>query len=447
MKKIVIIGGGVASKGFLSAALDFYEDLDITVVRKYERSPVPCGIPYVMGTLYSSEKNISPDSNYEEKGVKFIIDEVMSIDGENRKVNLKDNASLDYDKLVIATGTVPFTPPIPGIDLGNVVSVIKDVDYVCELKGKVEDAKNIVVIGGGFIGVELADEIAKLEGKNVSIVELARNCLSQAFDVEYCETIESNLEEGGVTLYTSTGVKEFSGEGNVEKVILSNGEILDADLVFLNIGARPLVSIAEEAGIKLSERGSIAVDSFMRTSMKDVFAIGDCAAKRDFFNGNEGGPLLASVGAREGRVAAANLFEANYPMSPEGSVSVFATAVGDSFFSAAGITEEAAKRYGFDYEAINVEASDKHPGTLPGSKPLKGKFIFAKKSGILLGVQLSGNIQVAEITNIMGSAIQNRSTARDLYDKVYGTHPLSTASPNHYIVHVAAQKMMRNFFR
>ncbi|MDX9918056.1 MAG: FAD-dependent oxidoreductase [Gudongella sp.] len=447
MEKIVLIGGGVATKGFLTAALDFYEGLDITVIRQYKRSPVPCGIPYSIGTLESSEDNISPDKNFEGQGVKFIFDVVTSVDKENKIVNMKGGENLPYDKLIFATGTVPFTPPIPGIDLENVVSVRKDVDYVCELKKKVDAAKNIVVIGGGFIGVELADEFTKLEGKNVSIVELARNCLSQAFDVEYCEAIESDLRESGITLYTSTGVSEFLGDGKVESVLLSTGEKIEADLVFLNIGARPLVSLADEMGLKLTERKSIAVDKFLRTSEKDVMAIGDCAQKRDFFNGNEGGPLLASVAAREGRMAAANLFEANYPLSPEGSVSVFATAVRDNYYSAAGITAEAAARYGYEYEVINVEASDKHPATLPGSRTVKGKFVFAKKSGELLGVQFSGNVQVAEMANMIGYAIQHKSTARDLFDNVYGTHPLSTSSPVHYIIHVAAQKMMANFFK
>jgi NADPH-dependent 2,4-dienoyl-CoA reductase/sulfur reductase-like enzyme len=332
MKKIIVIGGGVATKSFLAGVLDFYKDLEITVIRKFNKSPVPCGIPYAIGTLGSAEENISPDKNFIDKGVRFLINEAVEINTKQKEVTLKDGMKLPYDKLVLATGTEPVVPPIPGIKLNNIQSIYKDVDYVSVLKEKVKKAKDIIIVGGGFIGVELADEISNLEDKNISIIEIASNCLSQAFDADYCEKIEGNLKTKGINIYTNISIKEFKGNKAIEEVVLSNESTLKADLVLLNVGARPMADLAVNADLKISERGSIVVDRFMETSNPDILAIGDCASKVDFFSGKEGGPLLASVAAREGRIAAANLFEKHIPAEPTGSLSIFTTIVGGNYY-------------------------------------------------------------------------------------------------------------------
>jgi len=443
LKKIVVIGGGVATKGFLSTALDFYEDIEITVVRRYERAPVPCGIPYVIGTLNSADENISSDKNFIEKSVKFIIDEVVDIDLKDKKLSLKKEKDLAFDKLVIATGAKPVCLSIKGANLENIMPIYKDVDYVKTIREKVENAKDIVIIGGGFIGVELADEISKLEGKNVSVIELARNCLFQVFDEEFCENIESLLIKNGIKVYNKMGVQEFRGENAVKEVVLSNGKIIKADLVFLNIGANPDIELAERAKLDITSMGNIAVDRFMRTSHPDVLAIGDCASKLDFFSGKESKIMLASVAAREGRIAADNLFNCNLQLEPFGVVSIFSTCIDGVYFGSAGLSEEGAKRCGYRCSVVNVETFDRHPKTLPDTNQLKAIFIFAQENGLLLGAQLMGGIQVAEIANIIGFAIQERNTAIQLFGKVYGTHPLATSSPNHYIIHVAARKMVK----
>lgn len=439
----MVIGGGVATKGFLSAALDFHEDIEITVIRKYERAPVPCGIPYVIGTLDSADKNVSPDTNFVEQGIKFIIDEVIDLDLDNKNISLKKGEKLAFDKLIIATGADPILPPIKGAELKNIMPIRKDVDYVAVLKKKTDDAKDIVIVGGGFIGVELADEIAKLKGKNVSIIELTRNCLSQAFNDGYCENIEGILMKNGVKVYNNTAVEEFRGEGGVEEVVLSSGDIIKADLVFLNVGARPVIELAEKAGLDITSMGSINVDKFMRTSHRDVLAIGDCASKVDLFSGKESRIMLASVAAKEGRIASGNLFESHLQLVSSGIISIFSTCIDGVYFGSAGLSEEEAKRSGYRCNVVGVEAFDRHPKTLPGAKKLTANFIFDQDSGLLLGAQVMGGVQVAEITNIIGFAIQERNTAVQLFGKVYGTHPLATSSPNHYIIHAAAKKMVK----
>jgi NADH oxidase (H2O2-forming) len=238
-------------------------------------------------------------------------------------------------------------------------------------------------------------------------------------------------------------VQEFRGENAVEEVVLSNGSIIKADLVFLNIGAKPDTVLAKRAKLDITPRGNISIDSFMYTSHPDVLAIGDCASKVDFFTGKESGIMLASVAAREGRIAACNLFNRNFQVKPFGVVSIFSTCIDGVYFGSAGLSEEAAKKSGYRCSAINVEAPDKHPKALPDTKQLKAVFIFDQETGLLLGAQLIGGVQVAEIANIIGFAIQERNTAHQILGKVYGTHPLATSSPNHYIIHVAAREMVK----
>ena len=443
MKHVVVVGGGVAAKGFLSSAMSFYEDTKFTFIRNVEKGPVPCGIPYAFGTLKSPYDNVSPDTGLTKAGAELIIDEITSINTEDKTVTLHGEENISYDRLVLAMGAEPFVPPFPGKDLENIEIVKKDVDFVNELKTKVENAKNIVVVGGGFIGVELADEIKKMGNKNITIVELSRNCLSAAFDAEYCEEAESLLIENGVTVLTGKGVTEFKGDTKVNSVVLNTGETLEADLVFLSIGVKPVVNLAMDAGLNASPRGGITVDNFMYTSDPNVLAIGDCASKVDLITGKPSGIKLASVAAREGRIAAANLFARNLPVNPVGVTSLFSTCIDGVYLAATGMTQEQLDRENFNYEVVEISTIDRHPVALPDAKEIKGKFIFAKHTGVLLGVQLRGNVQVAEMINFLGYALQNKATAFDLYTINYSSHPLGTSAPTKYITHLAAREMVR----
>ncbi len=446
MKQIIIIGGGVASKGFLSAALDFHKDIKLTVIRNFEKAPVPCGIPYAFGSLDSVNKNLSPDKNFIEAGVDFIIDTANDINLKTKELILEKNNKIKFDHLVLAAGAHSITPPIPGVNLNNVVTITKNLKHVKKLKEKINNSTNIVIVGGGFIGVEIADEISKLKGKHVSIVELENNCLSQAFDSNFCEEAENIIQDHGVKVYNKIGVKKLRGEKTVEEVILTDGKVLKADLVFLAVGAKPSTALADKAGLDISSKGGITVDKFMYTSNPYIQAIGDCANKIDFFTGNDSNIMLASVAAREGRIAAANLFKHSLPLEPAGTINLFSTALGKIYFGAAGLTEKNAEKLEYNYKTITVKAPDKHPSALPETNEIKGKFIFNNTTGVLLGAQLQGSSQVAELINLLGMIIQQKIPANRIFNNLYGTHPLGTSAPNKYIIHAAARKMIKSYF-
>ena len=443
MKNVVVIGGGVGAKGFLGAATSMYDDVKFTFIRKTELGPVPCGIPYAFGTLNSPYDNVSPDTGILENGAELIIDEVNNIDSKEKNVSLKSGKTLNYDKLVLAVGSEPIVPPFPGLNLNNILTIQKDLTVVEKQKKLVEEATDIVIVGGGFIGVELADEIKNFEGKNITIIELARNVLSAAFDVEYCENVEELLKEKGINVITKLGVSEFKGNSKVEEVVLSDGSTIKADLVFLSIGAKPLIDLAEKAGVEANPRAGVIVDAYGYTSNPDILAIGDCASKVDFFTGKGSGIKLASVAAREGRIAALNLFEKVMPQNPLGVTSLFSTCVHNHYFAATGLTKEQMEKNNIAYNAVDITTIDKHPGKLPNADKITGTFIFSKSTNVLMGVQLKGNVQIAEMINFFGYAVQTKATVYELYSLNYASHPMGTASPNKTIAHMAATKLLK----
>ncbi|MBN2898826.1 MAG: FAD-dependent oxidoreductase [Clostridia bacterium] len=440
MKKVVVIGGGVAAKGFLGSALNLHKNTEYTLIRSNARGPVPCGIPYAFGTLDDPNKNQSGDDALINKGVKMIIDDVIAIDSENKIVHTKSNQQFQYDKLVLATGSLPVFPPFPGKELEGIYTIEKDLDKVVAMRNIVEKASSIAIVGGGFIGVELADEINKLGNKAITLIELAPHCLNVAFEPKYSIEIEDSLKKHGIKVLTGVGVKEFKGSGKVDQVLLGDGHILDVDLVFMAIGAYPNVSLATSAELELDEKKSIKVNKYQQTSNEHIYAIGDCASKIDIFNGQASNVRLASVAAKEGRTAALNLFDAHAKTADSGIMNLFSTAIDGKHFAATGMTKQQCEAAGYDLIEISVSAGNKHPETLPNTVVADGIFFFDKKDLTLIGAQISGDKEVAEMINTLGVVIQNKGTAYDLYNYNYGTHPMGTASPNKYIMHQAAMK-------
>lgn len=444
MKKIVVVGGGVAAKGFLGAASSFLKDAQFTMIRSNPRGPVPCGIPYAFGTLDDPNMNQSPDKPLLDAGVEMIIDDVTGIDRKSKEVSLRSGGPIKYDKLVLATGSHPIVPPFEGRDLDGIYTLKKDLDDVVRLKSEIDKAESITIVGGGFIGVELADEISKM-GKNMTLVELAPNCLNVAFEPEISQKIEGLLSQKGINVLTKTAVQGFRGEGRVEKVVLSDGREIDSDMVFLAIGAQPNIEIAKLAGLATDGRSGVFVDEFQMTSDEDILAIGDCASKRDLFTKGFSNVRLASVAAKEGRNAAYSLLGMKSPLAPSGVSNLFSTAIDGNFFAAAGMTKSQCKDRELDVIEIRLSASNRHPASLPDSEKISGIFFFDRKDLRLMGAQLCGNQQVAETINAIGVAMQENATAFNLYGYNYGTHPLGTSSPNHYVMHQAARKAISSF--
>lgn len=436
-RNIVIVGGSTA--GFICAltARRYNTNAKITVVRREKKALITCGIPYIFGTLFDVEKDLLPDKLLADGNADLVIDEVKSINRVEKTVLLSSGQKIGYDKLVLTTGSVPLKPPIPGIELENVFFAKKDAEYLKQLLVRLETAKDVVVIGGGFVGVEFAEQFRK-RGLNVTIVELLPHCLQLNFDEEYCVVAEEKLQKIGIRVITNERVEEItSSGGKVENVRLASGERLKADMVLVAVGVRPETTLAREAQLKIGEMGGIWVNEYMQTSDEDIFAAGDCAEKTSFFTGKPVNLRLASIAAREAKIVAANVSGLSFKNA--GTIGCFATMIDDLGLGVAGLTEKAARDAGFNVLIGSATTTDKHPGAMPNARTLKAKLIFDRSTKTIIGGEIAGGPTTAELVNIVSTMIDKRMTVEEVAFFQYGTHPALTASPRTHPVAYAAE--------
>ena len=434
---VVIIGGGPAGMTVATTVLAAYPKKTVALVKKEGQTLIPCGIPYTLATLKSVESDLLSTKGIESKGVKVIIDEVKTLDVDAKMIVTTSNGEIEYDKLVLATGSTPIVPRIPGIEMEGIFTVPKDITKISRMKDALKKMNKIAIIGAGFIGVEVSGEIHKM-GKQVTIVEAMKRVLPIAFDPEFSSEVQKLLEENHVNVITSSRVKEIVGENKVEGLVLESGKRVEVDGVVLAIGYRPNSVLARNAGIFIGMTGGIWTDEYMRTSAKDVFAVGDCTEHKEFFSRRPSRLMLASTAAFDARVAGANLFNVRLIREIKGNIGIFSTSIFDRTLGAAGGTETEAMESGFEAICGVSKAVDRHPGTLPDASKVKVKLVFSKASGVLLGGQIMGGKSVGEMINVLGMAIQNRMTVTDLVALQIGTQPLLTSSPVVYPIVTAA---------
>jgi len=433
---IVVIGGSAAGATAAITARRHYPDKEVYVVRQEKQVLIPCGIPYIFGTLGSPAKNIIPDVLLEKEGVKIAVETVKVIDPVRQTVCTSEG-EIGYQRLILATGSLPARLPIPGAEKDGTFPIFKEISKLETLQKRLQSANNVVVIGGGFIGIEFADEINKLGGKTVTILEIAPHCLSLAYDDEFCVEMENTLKSRGVNIRTNVKVAEIVGDNQVQSVRLNDGAVIPADVIIFGVGAVPNVELAKEAGLKLGPTGSVAVDRTMKTSNDFIFACGDCAEKISFFGGRPSSLRLASVATLEARMAGANLY--GIRREHDGTVGVWSTAVGSFALGTAGLTETAARRAGYEFVVACVEGPNRHPGAMPGGAPMKAKLLYERNTGVILGGQVRGNESIGELINTISACIQKQMTAEDIAMFQTGTHPALTASPIAYHLVNAAE--------
>ncbi|MBN2682354.1 MAG: FAD-dependent oxidoreductase [Bacteroidales bacterium] len=436
---ILIIGGSAAGFVAASTAKLNYPNKKVVLFRNEEVVMIPCGIPYIYGTTGSSEKNVLPDMGLKNAGVEINIGEITDINCSEKFCKSSSGEQINFEKLIIATGSTPIKPQwLKGSHLQNVYVIPKNKKYLDSFQTELENIKDIAIIGAGFIGVEVADELKKI-GKNVTIIEKQNQILPAAFDEEIAAEANAIISERGVKVITGSGIKEIIGNEKVQGIILEDGREIQADAVVLSMGYAPNNELAKKCGLTLNEKGFIQVDEYMRTSVHGIFAAGDCAEKRDFFTRKISSTMLASTACAEARIAAMNIFQLSVLKTFGGTIAIYSTAVGNTSFSTAGLTEKMAIDEGYNIITGVFEGVDRHPGALPGSHKQKVKLIVSKECGTILGAEIIGGISSGELINVVGIMIQSKMSLASLITSQIGTHPLLTASPAAYPLIKAAE--------
>jgi CoA-disulfide reductase len=427
MSKKVLIVGGVA--GGASAAARLRRNDENAEIIMFERgeyiSFANCGLPYYIGNIIEERDALLVETP-EEMNKRFKIDvrvnnEVVSIDRDNKKVQVKnlrtgEEYSESYDKLILSPGSSPLKPPIPGIDAPNIFTIwnIPDTDAI---KNYVDtkEIKKAAVVGGGFIGLEMAENLHEL-GYEVSIVELADQVMAP-IDYEMAQILHKNIATNGVDLRLNDGVKEFNYKDGVTEITLNSGNKIDADIVILSIGVRPNSKLAKDSGLKINDRGGIIVDSTLKTSDEDIYAVGDVIEVEDFVNGGKTMVPLAGPANKQGRIAANNIAGINDVYKGTQGTSV--AKVFDFTVSSTGANEKILKRlgkkYGEDY-LVAYAHNNNHAGYYPGSSKINMKIIFEKEGGKILGVQAVGMDGVEKRVDVIATAMRYDGTVYDLAD-------------------------------
>ena len=422
MKKILIVGG-VAGGATTAARLRRLDEKSEIIM--FERgefvSFANCGLPYYIGgvitkrdaLLVQTVKGLSEKFNMDIRN----FSEVTSIDREKKVVsvkNLKEGTTYEetYDVLVLSPGANPIKPPIKGLDEADNVFTLRNIPDTDAIKSYVDDKKpkTAVVIGGGFIGVEMAENLVH-RGIKVTIVEMVDQIMAP-FDFEMASMLHRHVKDMGVELILSDGVAYFDEKGR--KIGLTSGKIINTDLTIMSIGVRPENELAKSSGLKLGDRGHIKVDQNMMTSDPNIYAIGDAVETIDYIYKEPAMVPLAWPANKQGRIVAdrINGIDSSYP----GTLGTSIAKVFDLTASSTGHNEKALARMGkTNYKAIHIHPGS-HAGYYPGAFPISLKLIFEVPSGRILGAQAIGYDGVDKRIDVIATAIKGNLTVRDITD-------------------------------
>lgn len=441
---ILIIGGGPAGSVAALTAKVNYPNKKVLIVREFEFQLVPCAIPYVFSdVLGSTNNNIASCQITEDKGVEILISKVNDINIDN-KIAYTEKYEISYDKLVFATGSEPFVHSSleHSLTFEGVFTVPKNKVLIDKMKKYSIGKRDIIVIGTGFIGVELAMEFAK--NYNVTIVGGSQYILKTSFDDEIALEAEEILVNSGIKVIGNDKVVEIidqNGDNIVNTVKLESGITIDTDMVVLATGYKANTALASKVGISFGYYGGIWVDEYMRTSNHDIFAVGDCCARRDFITKEPSKIMLASTSSAEGRIAGSSLFGIEYLRNFSGTIAIFSTKIGDIAFSSAGLTEEQAKEANIDIVVGSFSGVNRHPKTIPNSQRQFVKLIAMKNGGQIIGGQIVGGDETGEMINLIGFIIETKLDIYHVMSMQIATQPLLTSAPIAYPIISAASSI------
>lgn len=455
MKKTVIIGGVAGGASCAARLRRLDETAQIIIIERGDYiSYANCGLPYHVGGVISSRDALLVQTP-EAMKKKFNIDvrvrnEVVSIDRDKKLVSVKRLESGEiyeesYDTLVIATGSSPLRPPIPGIQSDRIQTLwtVNDTDRI-RLAVMQQHAKTAAVIGGGFIGLEMAENL-RHAGLAVSIIEAAEQVMAP-LDPEMAAMLHANIRENGVGLYLGDGVAAFEENDHSVTIALSSGKKVEAEIVILAIGVRPNSQLAKEAGLSLNERGGICVDESLRTSDASIYAVGDVIEVEDFTFKNHTMVPLAGPANKQGRIAADNI--AGGQEIYEGTQGTSVAKVFDLAAASTGANEKTLKKLnlkkGIDYESIII-TQNSHAGYYPGAVPLTLKMLFSMDGSKIFGAQIVGRDGVDKRIDTLAVAMRLGAGIRDLKNlELAYAPPFSSAKDPVNMAGFVAENVLRH---
>ncbi len=449
--EIAVIGGGPAA---VTLAKMVGRKKKIAIIRPEDHSMIYCAMPYAIEGLIDIGKTLKKDEIVTDSGAVLIRDRVDKIDFREKKLILSDSSEIIYEKLVIATGAEPIIPPVPGVSLKGVTGFKTEKDLTVIQSTIASGLKKAVVVGAGAIGIELAQAL-KEAGLAVDLVDMGSSILPNLVDTEMTDDLKNEIIRKGINIHLETRVTELEGKEWVEHVILDNGNRIHFDardecseagsathdgIVIFAAGMKPVIDLVRNSDMEVGKDG-IVVNSRMETSIKDVFAAGDCT---QFISGITCGVTagkLATNAVPMAKVLGFNILGQKREYS--GFYNGAATKVGKYFVGGTGLSESAALKAGFDVVTGYSEVTTQFP-IMPDAKKMKFKIIADRKTKRIIGAQIVSGEPVTGRIDLLTFAIQKNSGIDELAGLSYSSQPYQSYFPAANGVVMAAEEILKN---
>lgn len=448
MEKVVIIGGVAAGATAAAKVRRISSDAQITMLEAgADISFANCGLPYYIGGDIKSRSKLilqSPESFHEQYQVDVHVHTLVSTIDRTAKhvrtVNTRtgESKTFEYTKLILAQGGRPIKPTLPGADMEHVFTLwtLEDMDKIAHHLD-VKKPKNAVVVGGGFIGLEMVEALVK-RGVHVSVVEMMPHVMA-VMEAEIAGFVENEMLSYGVDIHTKAGVVEIGSD----LVKLDNGTSLEADMVLLSIGVRPTLQLAKEAGLAMGEAGGLLVNEYMQTSDSDIYAAGDMVEIEHRVNGKKVRIPLAGPANRQGRIAAENVMGGKHAY--KGAIGTSIVRVFEAVAGTTGLSLKQARSLGMDADAVVVH-KEHHTSYYPGSEQVTVMLVFDKGTGVILGGQTAGYAGADRRLDVIATAAANKLTVSELADVDFAySPPLGTANDAMNMAAFVAENKMSGF--
>lgn len=456
MSKKILIIGGVAGGASTAARLRRLDENSRIII--FEKGPyisyANCGLPYHIGGVIKDRESLllqTPEAMSKKYNIDVRVDsEVIKIDRENKTIEVRKTKTGEvyaegYDVLVISTGSTPLKPPIEGINSPGIFTLwtVPDTDRIKKFIEE-RNPENAVVIGGGFIGLEAAENLHK-KGINVTVAE-AMDQVMAPLDYEMARLVQNNMVANGVNLILGDGVSKFKSENGSVAITLASGRTLTADMVLLSIGVRPNSRLAMDAGLELNQRGGIIVDKYLKTSDPDIYALGDVIEVEEFINKGRAMIALAGPANKQGRICANNIYGANEEY--KGTMGTSVAKVFDLTVASTGSNEKTLKRMGMeegsDYYTATISQKS-HAGYYPGASELILKLIFSTDGKKIYGAQIVGEDGADKRIDTIAAAIRLGGSIYDLKElELAYAPPYSSAKDPVNMLGFVAENIIQN---